>query len=120
MIRGGDSQMDKSNVIIQTSALSKTFDGKQSVQAVKGVDLIVKKGEIFGFLGPNGAGKSTTQKMLSTLLKPTNGTALIAGYDLMTQQQEIRRHIGFVSQAVVPIHKLQGMKTLQFKLNFMA
>ncbi len=91
--------MDRGSIILQTSSLSKTFGGKQAIQAVKSVDLVVKKGEIFGFLGPNGAGKSTTQKMLSTLLKPTSGTAVIAGYDLMTQQQEIRRHIGFVSQA---------------------
>ena len=56
--------------------------GKKEVEAVKGIDLTVKKGEIYGFLGPNGAGKSTTQKMLSTLLCPTGGEAKVLGYDL--------------------------------------
>jgi ABC-2 type transport system ATP-binding protein len=90
--------------IIETKGLRKTFsykskEGKKVVQAVKGVDLAVRKGEIFGFLGPNGAGKSTTQKMLSTMLSPTGGVAKIAGYDLSKQQEEIRKQIGYVSQA---------------------
>jgi ABC-2 type transport system ATP-binding protein len=58
----------------------------------------VKKGEIFGFLGPNGAGKSTTQKMLSTLLCPTGGEARVLGYDLASQQEQIRQNVGVVSQ----------------------
>ena len=91
-------------LIIETKGLSKTFsykskEGKKEVQAVKGVDLAVKKGEIFGFLGPNGAGKSTTQKMLSTLLSPTGGEAKIAGFDLSKEPEKIRKTIGYVSQA---------------------
>ncbi|MGA2680192.1 MAG: ATP-binding cassette domain-containing protein [Candidatus Bathyarchaeia archaeon] len=90
--------------MIQTSGLRKTFTsggrgGKKDVEAVKGIDLSVKKGEIFGFLGPNGAGKSTTQKMLSTLLCPTGGEAKVLGYDLAKQQEQIRQNIGCVSQA---------------------
>ncbi len=69
------------------------------MEAVKGIDLSVRKGEIFGFLGPNGAGKSTTQKMLSTLLCPTSGEAKVLGYDLAQQQEPIRQNIGCVSQA---------------------
>ena len=73
--------------------------GKKEVEAVKGIDLAVRKGEIFGFLGPNGAGKSTTQKMLSTLLCPTGGEAKVLGYDLAEQQEQIRQNVGCVSQA---------------------
>ena len=69
------------------------------MEAVKGIDLTVRKGEIYGFLGPNGAGKSTTQKMLSTLLCPTGGEAKVLGYDLATQQEQIRQNVGCVSQA---------------------
>ena len=91
-------------MVIQTKGLRKTFiskgrGGKKEVEAVKGIDLIVRKGEIYGFLGPNGAGKSTTQKMLSTLLCPTGGEANVLGYDLATQQEEIRQNVGCVSQA---------------------
>jgi ABC-2 type transport system ATP-binding protein len=91
-------------LVIQTKGLRKTFiskgrGGKKEVEAVKGIDLTVKKGEIYGFLGPNGAGKSTTQKMLSTLLCPTGGEANVLGYDLATQQEQIRQNVGCVSQA---------------------
>jgi ABC-2 type transport system ATP-binding protein len=92
------------DLVIETKGLRKTFiskerGGKKEVEAVKGIDLAVKKGEIFGFLGPNGAGKSTTQKMLSTLLCPTGGEAKILGYSLTEQQEQIRQNVGCVSQA---------------------
>jgi len=90
-------------LVIETKGLKKTFPAKgrggKEVEAVKGIDLAVKKGEIFGFLGLNGAGKSTTQKMLSTLLSPTGGEAKVLGYDLATQEEQIRQNIGCVSQA---------------------
>ncbi|TRO55453.1 ATP-binding cassette domain-containing protein [Streptomyces sp. IB201691-2A2] len=69
------------------------------VQAVQGIDIDVSRGEILGFLGPNGAGKTTTLRMLTTLLKPTAGHALIAGHDLIKEPREIRRRIGYVAQA---------------------
>lgn len=92
------------DLVIETKGLRKTFiskerAGKKEVEAVKGIDLTVRKGEIFGFLGPNGAGKSTTQKMLSTLLCPTGGEAKVLGYDLAEQQEQIRQNVGCVSQA---------------------
>lgn len=92
------------DLVIQTKALQKTFvskerGAKKEVEAVKGIDLTVRRGEIFGFLGPNGAGKSTTQKMLSTLMRPTGGEAKVLGYDLIAQQEQIRQNIGCVSQA---------------------
>jgi ABC-2 type transport system ATP-binding protein len=92
------------DLVIETKGLRKTFiskerGGKKEVEAVKGIDLAVRKGEIFGFLGPNGAGKSTTQKMLSTLLCPNGGEAKILGYSLAEQQEQIRQNVGCVSQA---------------------
>lgn len=73
-------------------------NGKNTVEAVKGIDLEVKKGQIFGFLGPNGAGKTTTLEMLTTLLTPTSGEAKVVGFDLLKEPQKIRERIGFVSQ----------------------
>ena len=69
------------------------------VEAVVGVDLEVRRGEIFGFLGPNGAGKTTTLRMLATLLPPSGGTARVAGCELATQPGMIRERIGYVGQA---------------------
>src|SRR4029077_9618395 len=68
------------------------------VEAVRGVDLTVVDGEIFGFLGPNGAGKTTTLRMLATLLEPDSGSATIAGADLRKEPAEVRRRIGYVAQ----------------------
>src|ERR1700754_4193724 len=72
---------------------------KTEVKAVDGVDLDVAEGEVIGFLGPNGAGKTTTLRMLTTLLTPTEGTATVAGYDVVRQSEQVRRSIGYVSQA---------------------
>jgi len=68
------------------------------VEAVRGVDFEVAAGEVFGFLGPNGAGKTTTINMLCTLLKPTAGSATVAGYDVVLERDDVRRHIGLVFQ----------------------
>jgi ABC-2 type transport system ATP-binding protein len=71
---------------------------KKAVHAVAGVDLDVEEGEVVGFLGPNGAGKTTTLRMLVTLLKPTAGTATVAGYDVVKESVQVRRSIGYCSQ----------------------
>ncbi|HEY7142779.1 MAG TPA: ATP-binding cassette domain-containing protein [Streptosporangiaceae bacterium] len=89
--------------MIKTSGLRKAFhSGKGrkavTVEAVRGVDLSVSEGEIFGFLGPNGAGKTTTLRMLSTLIVPDGGTATIAGLDLLSDPGEVRRRVGYVAQ----------------------
>jgi ABC-2 type transport system ATP-binding protein len=68
------------------------------IEAVRGIDLEVASREVFGFLGPNGAGKSTTINMLCTLVKPSEGTASVAGFDVRTQRDEVRRNIGLVFQ----------------------
>ncbi|NUT09425.1 MAG: ATP-binding cassette domain-containing protein, partial [Nonomuraea sp.] len=90
--------------MIEARDLRKTFTtrsrkGTQTVEAVRGVDLDVEKGEIFGVLGPNGAGKTTTIRMLATLIAPDSGTAVIAGHDLLKEPEAIRRKLGYVSQA---------------------
>jgi len=85
--------------MIKTAGLRKAFrSGKTTVEAVRGVDLDVGDGEIFGFLGPNGAGKTTTLRMLATLIRPDGGSALVAGVDLMQRPAEVRRRIGYVAQ----------------------
>jgi ABC-2 type transport system ATP-binding protein len=86
--------------IITARGLTRTFrTGKRTVEAVRGVDLDVEAGEIVGFLGTNGAGKTTTLRMLTTLLVPTAGTAVIAGADLIRDPGTVRRRIGYVAQA---------------------
>jgi len=72
---------------------------KTEVRAVDGVDLDIAEGEVVGFLGPNGAGKTTTLRMLTTLLTPTAGTATVAGFDVVRESEQVRRSIGYVSQA---------------------
>src|SRR3954468_15770220 len=89
--------------MIKTKGLKKSYKIKAKrqtteVEAVKGIDLDVAEGEIFGFLGPNGAGKTTTLRMLATLIPPDNGFATIAGADLLRDPGEVRRRIGYVAQ----------------------
>ena len=80
---------------VSVTGLVKTYG---EVQAVRGIDLQVEPGETFGFLGPNGAGKSTTIGMLCTLVTPSGGQASVAGFDVVRQRDEVRRHIGLVFQ----------------------
>src|SRR5215813_9555962 len=90
-----------SMAIIEASGLARTFSSRRGrVEAVRGVDLTVDEGEIVGFLGPNGAGKTTTLRMLTTLLRPTAGTATVAGTDLLRDPAGVRRRIGYVPQAI--------------------
>jgi ABC-2 type transport system ATP-binding protein len=103
-LRYNVNMTENTEAIIETKDLKKTFAAKGKakkrgpVEAVRGINFAVNKGEIFGLLGPNGAGKTTTMRMLCTLLTPTDGTVTIAGYDLKTNQAEIRTQIGYVSQ----------------------
>src|SRR6185312_2981521 len=80
---------------IEVSDLQKSFG---EVEAVRGVSFEVAAGEVFGFLGPNGAGKTTTINMLCTLATPSAGTARVAGYDVVRDRDDVRRHIGLVFQ----------------------
>jgi ABC-2 type transport system ATP-binding protein len=86
-------------MMIETTALRKSFKTRGgTVDAVRGVDLAVADGEIFGFLGPNGAGKTTTLRMLATLIEPDGGEATVAGANLRKDPGEVRRRIGYVAQ----------------------
>jgi ABC-2 type transport system ATP-binding protein len=84
------------------------------VEAVRGIDLDVAPGETFGFLGPNGAGKSTTIKILCTLVTATSGTAQVAGWDVATERDAVRRHIGLVFQEPTLDSYLTGEQNLRF------
>ena len=95
--RPGDRPNGRSHAI-EARGLTRTFKG--GIEAVRGIDLDVRAGEIFGFLGPNGAGKTTTVRMLSTLLPPTEGTARVAGVDVLADPAEVRRRIGVALQEI--------------------
>ncbi len=101
---------------VETRSLSKSFG---TVTAVNDISFAVESGEIFGFLGPNGAGKSTTIMILTTLLKPTSGQALVFGFDVMTQPKQVRQSIGYVQQESTVDEYLTGKENLllQARLN---
>ena len=88
-------EMQGPAIAIAVNGLVKSYD---EVAAVRGIDFDVPAGEIFGFLGPNGAGKSTTINMLCTLVRPSGGTAQVAGHDVVSERDEVRRNIGLVFQ----------------------
>jgi len=96
---------------VTVRGLVKRFD---EVEAVRGIDLDVGIGEVFGFLGPNGAGKSTTISVLCTLADPTAGSATVAGYDVRTERDEVRRNIGLVFQETTLDGYLSAEQNLRF------
>ncbi len=96
--------------IIETQNLTKTYG---NLTAVDHLDLKVGKGEVFGLLGPNGAGKSTTLMMLTTLIPPTSGTALVNGYDILRQPDQVRKSIGIVFQDPSSDETLTGYENLK-------
>ncbi len=98
--------------VIETNGLVRSFD---EIEAVRGVDLEVKAGEIYGFLGPNGAGKSTVVKMLTTLLTPTSGSATVLGHDVVEGANKIRLRIGAALQEASLDDKQSGREILQLQ-----
>ena len=99
--------------VIVTRGLTRHFTArKQTVEAVRGLDLEIRQGELVAFLGPNGAGKSTTLRMLTTLIPPTSGSASVAGHDVVTGQREVRRAIGYVGQGNGAGHQQRGRDEL--------
>ena len=98
-----------SSPILRTEGLTKRFGTHTAVDALT---LTVERGEVFGLLGPNGAGKSTAIKMLTTLLEPSTGTAMIDGFDIRRQQTDVRRAIGYVPQALSADGTLTGYENL--------
>lgn len=99
--------------MIEVHGLSKSYG---DYQAVAGVSFSARKGEIVGFLGPNGAGKTTTIRMLATYLPPTAGSALVAGYNVVTESDAVRRRIGYLPENP----PLYGEMTVREYLKFIA
>jgi linearmycin/streptolysin S transport system ATP-binding protein len=104
------------DVMVEARDLAKTFGNAQrgEVQAVKGIDLQIQKGEIFSLLGPNGAGKTTTISMISGLLEPTRGDAFIGGYSITRQPLEAKRLLGVVPQEIALYPTLNARQNLEF------
>lgn len=96
---------------VQAVELTKRFD---DFTAVDHIDFTIERGEIFGFLGPNGAGKTTTIRMLLGLLRPTEGEATVLGYEVVTQSEQIRKRIGYMSQRFTLYQDLTVSENLDF------
>ncbi len=101
--------------IVEVTGLKKRY---KDFEAVKGVDLSVEEGEIFGFLGPNGAGKSTTINMLSTITKPSDGIAKINGFDNVKEKNKVRESIGLIFQESTLDEKLTANENLMLHCKF--
>jgi ABC-2 type transport system ATP-binding protein len=98
---------------IEVTGLEREFKG--GVKAVAGIDLEVAPGEVYGFLGPNGAGKTTTVRMLVTLLRPTGGRARVAGHDVATRPDEVRRRIGVALQEAALDPLMTGRELIELQ-----
>ena len=100
---------NSSQAIVKVEKLSKTFG---TLKAVDEISFEIQEGEIFGLLGPNGAGKTTTINMLTTLLKPTSGNALVCGYNIFKQPTEVRRNVGVVPQEYTADEDMTGINNI--------
>jgi ABC-2 type transport system ATP-binding protein len=103
--QGGRASGDGAKSIIKVENLSKTFG---QVKAVDNINFDVKEGEVFGFLGPNGAGKSTTINMLTTMMRPSSGSATVCGYDVLKSATDVRRGVGVVPQEFTADEDMTG------------
>jgi ABC-2 type transport system ATP-binding protein len=103
--------MTESSAVLELEGVSKRFG---AFEAVRGIDLSVAPGEVFGFLGPNGAGKTTTLRMVTGLLRPTEGTIHVAGFDVEREAMEAKRRTGFISDRPFLYEKLTGGEFLRF------
>ena len=113
----GDKSAQGENTSVPKKSIwpFKKKEPQTTFTAVNGVDIQIKRGEIFGLLGPNGAGKSTTIRMLCTLLEPTSGTACVNGFDIVKQANDVRRSLGTVLAGERSIYwKLSGRENLEY------
>jgi len=99
------------DIAIDVEGLTKSFDGRK---AVRNLSMRVKRGQIYGFLGPNGSGKTTTIRMLCGLLTPDEGRGTCLGYDIRTQADEIKRHVGYMTQRFSLYQDLSVRENLEF------
>lgn len=102
--------------MIEAQQLCKHFHSKKrgQIRAVDGVSFRCQPGEIYGLLGANGAGKTTTLRMLATILQPTDGTARVAGYDVVTQAEKVRANVGFLSTATALYGRLSAQEMVEY------
>jgi len=102
--------------MIETRGLSKVFQDKKrgAVRAVDNVSFVCKPGQIYGLLGANGAGKTTTLRMLATILEPTDGTALVCGYDVVEAPEKVRANVGFLSTATALYRRLTAREMVEY------
>jgi ABC-2 type transport system ATP-binding protein len=100
-----------SDVAVEVEGLTKAFDGKV---VVRNLSMRVKRGQIYGFLGPNGSGKTTTLRMLCGLLTPDSGRGRALGYDIRTESEEIKRHVGYMTQRFSLYQDLSILENLEF------
>jgi len=108
----GARSAERDQTAISAQGLVRSFDGSVAVDQL---DLEIHRGEIYGFLGPNGAGKSTTVRVLCTLLSPSGGRAVVAGYDVATHPEQVRLRIGVALQDVALDPKQTGMDLLRLQ-----
>jgi len=101
-------------VVIQTEKLSKHYGKGGQIKALDELDLVVYEGETFGLLGPNGAGKTTTVRLLNCLIKPTSGTAKVNGYDILKEENNVKRVTGVLAESPGLYDKLSAYEFLEF------
>lgn len=101
-------------VVVETKGLSKYYGKGAEIKAVDTLDLEVCEGETFGLLGPNGAGKTTTVRLLNCIVKPTSGTASVYGYDILKQENEVKRVTGMLAESPGVYEKLSAYEFLEF------
>src|SRR5207245_3712590 len=110
--RAGTGRMTTApDIAIDVEGLTKSFDGRK---AVRNLSMRVKRGQIYGFLGPNGSGKTTTIRMLCGLLTPDEGSGTCLGYDIRAQADEIKRHVGYMTQRFSLYQDLSVRENLEF------
>ena len=102
--------------MIQVRGLTKHYADlrRGKLVALGGIDFDAREGEVFGLLGPNGAGKTTALRILSTVLKPTSGTATVNGFDVVTQSSQVRHQIGFVSANTAVYDRMTGWEMVEY------
>jgi len=102
--------------MIEAQKLCKEFQDKKrgKIRAVEQVSFRCLPGQIYGLLGANGAGKTTTLRMLATILKPTDGTALVGGYDIVMEPEKVRAHVGFLSSATALYDRLTAQEMVEY------
>src|SRR2546426_4986402 len=104
------------NAPVTVQGLTKTFydESRGQIRAVDGIDFVCNEGEVFGLLGANGAGKTTTLRMLSTILRPTAGTASVLGHDVLKDPEGVRKNLGFFSATTALYPRLTARETIEF------